>query len=104
MYFTISAGSAQEIQKVTTQDGDAADFVGTSVAIDGNLAISGAPGEDENGAGAGAVYVFEQSGENGLKLQKSLRMMVSWQIDLGMWWILAIRRSLLVLLMMMQKP
>lgn len=62
VFLTISAGSAQEIQKVTTQDGDAADFVGTSVAIDGNLAISGAPGEDENGAGAGAVYVFEQSG------------------------------------------
>lgn len=38
---------------------DAYDDFGGSVWIDGNLAVIGAPGDDDNGSGSGAVYVFE---------------------------------------------
>lgn len=54
-------------QKVTADDGVAGDVFGFSVAIDGNTALIGAvqgaaaPSGVDNG-GAGAVYVFTQSG------------------------------------------
>jgi hypothetical protein len=35
---------------------------GRSVAVDGDTALVGAPGDDSNGFGAGAIFVFERSG------------------------------------------
>lgn len=46
--------------QLLAKDRDADDAFGTSVAIDGKFAVVGAPGDDEGGDGAGAVYFFER--------------------------------------------
>jgi hypothetical protein len=45
-------------------DGGAGDRFGDSVAIQGSLAVVGAPGEDGVAAASGAVYVVEHDGED----------------------------------------
>ncbi|HEX3482877.1 MAG TPA: hypothetical protein VHT91_48040 [Kofleriaceae bacterium] len=44
--------------KLTAADGTAVDFFGTSVALSGSSALSGAPGRDDLGSSSGAAYVF----------------------------------------------
>ena len=51
-------------QKVTANGGASEEYFGASVAISGDYAIVGALGDDDNGAYAGAAYVFEHT-ENG---------------------------------------
>jgi hypothetical protein len=41
--------------------GSTEDLFGFAVAIDNNTVVVGAPGDDDAGTGAGAVYVFEQN-------------------------------------------
>ncbi|MHC4099073.1 MAG: FG-GAP repeat protein, partial [Planctomycetota bacterium] len=48
--------------KLTALDAGYDDFLGTSVAVDGDYAIVGAPGDDDNGRESGAVYVFKRIG------------------------------------------
>ena len=43
-------------------DGQANDFFGGSVAVDGDTILVGANGDDDDGNKSGAVYVFERSG------------------------------------------
>ena len=43
------------------EDRDTDDRLGYSVAIDGNIAVVGAPEEDTGGSKAGAVYIFEKN-------------------------------------------
>ncbi|MEM7135705.1 MAG: cadherin-like beta sandwich domain-containing protein [Myxococcota bacterium] len=45
-----------------TNGGDASDFFGAAVAIDGDTILIGAPGEDTGQSGSGAVYSFERTG------------------------------------------
>ncbi len=49
-------------QQLTASDLGAGDQFGADVAVDGDLAIVGAPGEDTGANGAGSVYVFLDSG------------------------------------------
>ncbi len=49
----------QRLVKLTASDGAAGDEFGTSVAIDGGLAIVGAPGADGAAPSSGAAYVFD---------------------------------------------
>jgi hypothetical protein len=49
-------------QKLTAFDGAAGDNFGTAVALDGNVAVIGAPGDDHDGLDAGSAYVFRLSG------------------------------------------
>ena len=59
-----SPASALE-QKLTASDAAASDMFGSSVAIDGDTLVVGAPGErNENGNGRGAVYVYQRSGNS----------------------------------------
>jgi len=51
-----------EEQKLVALDADPDDEFGTSVAMNGDLIVVGADGDDEGGSGAGAAYVFELSG------------------------------------------
>jgi hypothetical protein len=51
-----------EIQKLLASDGDAGDLFGYSVAIDGDRALVGALGDDDNGSSSGSVYVFQWNG------------------------------------------
>lgn len=47
------------VQKLTAADGDAGDGLGFAVAISGKRVIATAPGDDDRGSGAGAVYLFD---------------------------------------------
>jgi hypothetical protein len=48
--------------KLTASDGAANDEFGSSVAISGDVAIVGAPGNDGDGSAAGSAYVFRYNG------------------------------------------
>ena len=51
-----------ELTKLTASDAAAADHFGRSVFVDGNLAVVGAPYDDDRGADSGAAYVFHRQG------------------------------------------
>jgi len=59
--FTRSAGVWTEQQELTASDVAEFDEFGHSVAVDGNTAMIGAQGDDDNGSQSGAVYVFTRS-------------------------------------------
>jgi len=54
-----------EVKKITASDGDIEDF-GVSVSISGDMAIVGAPLDDDNGFWSGSAYIFsrDQGGAN----------------------------------------
>jgi hypothetical protein len=49
------------IKTLTASDAASGDSFGYSVAINGNLAVVGAPGSDDAGESSGAAYMFSQS-------------------------------------------
>jgi hypothetical protein len=57
--FTRSGDSWTQSAKLTASDGAEFDFLGQSVAVDGDAIVAGAPGGD---VGAGAVYSFARTG------------------------------------------
>jgi hypothetical protein len=59
-----------EMVRLTASEGHFANDFGRSVAIDGNTAIVGAPGDDDNGQDSGSVYVFNYDGTRWLQTQK----------------------------------
>lgn len=50
-----------EVTKLLAHDGAVDDYFGNSVAIDGDLVVVGAYGEDDLGNNSGAAYVFERN-------------------------------------------
>ena len=58
-----------KVQKLFSVDNYKGQMFGSGVSIDENIAIIGAWGDDENGNGAGAAYVFENI--NGIWIQKA---------------------------------
>ena len=60
--FRHSAGTWTQEDKLVSSDLAAQDSFGYDVAIDGDTAVVGAPGDDDGGSGSGSAYVFEQSG------------------------------------------
>ena len=48
-------------QKLTASDGAADDSFGYSVSIDGDTAVIGAHGDDDNGCDSGSAYVLPLS-------------------------------------------
>ena len=48
--------------KLTADDGADDDYFGTSVALDGDTAVIGAPGDDDDGVDSGSAYVFVKPG------------------------------------------
>lgn len=53
-----------QLAKLTGESGGNFDFFGESVAIDGDIIVVGAPGDDDAANAAGALYVFQQTGES----------------------------------------
>ncbi|MBK8557841.1 MAG: HYR domain-containing protein [Lewinellaceae bacterium] len=53
------SGNWGEVGKLVANDGAAGNNFGASVAIDGQLAVVGAPNEDTKGINAGAIYIFD---------------------------------------------
>ena len=56
-----SSGVWRQTQRLAGADGEEWDEFGTAVAADGDLAIFGAPGDDDQGNRSGAVYVFQRT-------------------------------------------
>lgn len=70
-YVFARSGTAwsQEV-KLSAPDGEAGDKFGFRVAVDEDLALIGAHGEDECGADAGSAYLFRRSGTSWSPLSK----------------------------------
>ena len=60
--FTRSGSTWTEQQKLKASDATNSDFFGDSVALDGDTAVIGAHGDDDNGDLSGSAYVFTRSG------------------------------------------
>ena len=48
--------------KLTADDGAGEDYFGRSVSIDGDCAVVGAYGDDDNGSTSGSAYIFQRTG------------------------------------------
>ncbi len=57
---------------LTASDGEAAHYFGSSVSIDGDYAIVGADGDDDNGTNAGAAYIFQRDSKTWIQTEKIL--------------------------------
>lgn len=57
----VAAGPPGPEQRITTGDPDNSDRFGHSLDLDGDVAVIGAPGDDEAGTNAGAAYVFRRT-------------------------------------------
>ena len=59
--FTRDSGTWSQQAKLMANDRQADDWFGYSVAVDGNIALVGAFGDDDNGSNAGSAYVFTRN-------------------------------------------
>lgn len=59
-----------ETAKLTASDAAAGDRFGVAVSLDGDVAVVGALGADDNGFGSGAAYVFRHNGDSWLEEAK----------------------------------
>lgn len=66
--YVFDTATGAQVQKLTATDGDARDFFGRAVAVDGTTAVVGAYGDDDNGSLSGSAYIFDTS--TGAQLQK----------------------------------
>lgn len=63
--FEDNGGTWSQVDKLTASDAHLANHFGTSVALDGDSAVIGAPGDATGGAEAGAAYVFRRDASLG---------------------------------------
>jgi len=64
-------GQAQ-VAKLTASDAAAADFFGHSVSVSGDLAVIGAPYDDDAGTDSGSAYVYRYDGDRWVEEAKLL--------------------------------
>lgn len=60
--FVLEDGEWTEQAKITPDDGDERDGFGAAVALSGNVALIGAPYDDDSGDNAGSAYLYQRSG------------------------------------------
>ena len=53
-----------EEAKLTASDAAGIDLFGSTVALDGDVAVIGSPGDDDDGSGSGSIYVFRFDGSS----------------------------------------
>ena len=75
--FSSSSASAQtpvllELQKLLASDGAAGDTLGFSVGVSGDVAVVGAPFDDDAGGSSGSAYVYRYDGSAWVEEQKLL--------------------------------
>jgi len=61
-----------EVAQLISSDGEASDYLGYAVAIDGDTAVVGAYGDDDLGSEAGAAYVFTRDSAGAWTQQQKL--------------------------------
>ncbi|MDA8962900.1 thrombospondin type 3 repeat-containing protein [Pseudomonadales bacterium] len=59
--FVRNNGAWSEQAKLTASDGATSDWFGSSVSLDGDTAVIGAQGDDDNGSDSGSAYVYVRS-------------------------------------------
>jgi hypothetical protein len=59
-----------EAQKLLASDGSTDDIFGSCLAVDGDVAVIGAPLDDEDGLYSGSAYVFRRAGSTWVEEQK----------------------------------
>jgi len=70
--YLFDVATGQELTKLTAADAGAGHNFGHAVAIDGNLAVIGAPGDNGAGGRSGSAYIFDiNSGQQLFKLTAS---------------------------------
>jgi outer membrane protein assembly factor BamB len=57
--YLFDAATGEQLAKLFAADGVEGDFFGQSVAVSNNIAVVGAPWDDDNGSNSGSVYVFD---------------------------------------------
>ena len=73
--FTKDTGGVWNQTKLTASDAAIADGFGTSVGIDGDTIVVGAPGDDDNSASdSGSVYVFTRDSDGGVEPDQAHRL------------------------------
>jgi len=60
--FTRTGTTWAQTQKITALDGQAGDNFGYCTSLSGDIALIGAPVDDDNGVNSGSAYVFTKSG------------------------------------------
>ena len=70
--FKWNGASWVQQQKLLAADGAAGDRFGPSVSISGDLAIVGAPDDDDKGRRSGSAYIFKRDGTSWVQQQKLL--------------------------------
>ncbi len=68
--FTKYGGAWHEQARLQASDGWQYDAFGSSVALDGDVAVIGATDDDDGGWTTGSVYLFERSGSSWSQIQK----------------------------------
>lgn len=68
--FRFDGASWIEEQELAASDAASFDAFGTSVSLDGSVAISGAPGDDDGGTSSGSAYVFSHDGSSWIEQRK----------------------------------
>ena len=64
-YVFVRTGAAWTQQaKLTADDAAKNDFFGSSIAVNGDRAVVGAPSDDDGGSGSGSAYVYQRDGVN----------------------------------------
>lgn len=57
--YLFDAATGDQIAKLKPNDGAARDHFGLSLAVSGNIALIGSPGDDDNGTDSGSAYLFD---------------------------------------------
>ncbi|HHE37467.1 MAG TPA: T9SS type A sorting domain-containing protein [Candidatus Cloacimonetes bacterium] len=68
--FQRNSSSWIEQDKLTASDGAAHDDFGFSVSINGDYAVIGAHGDDDNGSVSGSAYIFKRNGSSWIEQDK----------------------------------
>ena len=77
--YVYDVNNGQQVRKLVAQDGVGENFFGSSLATSDNLAVIGAPGDDDNGELSGSAYIFDvTTGSQLLKLKPSDGSPESW--------------------------
>ncbi len=66
-----------EVARLTPSDGASGDDFGWSVAIENDLAVVGAVGDDDNGSSSGVVFLFQQTGGNWSNSTETTKLLAS---------------------------
>ncbi|MET0790020.1 MAG: FG-GAP repeat protein [Polyangiaceae bacterium] len=71
VYVFVRSGTAWSLQqKLVAQDGAAADTFGWAIALNGDTALIGAPGDDDSATNSGSAYLFQRSAGTWTQIKK----------------------------------